>query len=57
MGESWGVLFLMAMPYVVLASIALWFFRAYRRAAGRPGKQRGKTSFLHPVWTPRESGR
>ena len=42
---NWSVLFLMAMPYAVVGSIAGWLFYQYRRArtgkAGRSG-DRGK---------------
>ncbi len=40
---NWGVLFLMAMPYAVGASIAGWFFYSYRRAGAKRGERKNKT--------------
>ncbi len=35
---NWGVLFLMAMPYVVAGSIAGWIVYSYRRAREKTGR-------------------
>lgn len=34
-GFYWGLLFLMAMPFAVVGSIAGWLFYVYRRARGK----------------------
>ncbi len=39
---NWGVLFLMAMPYAVAASIAGWLFYSYRRAGAKRGERKNK---------------
>ena len=52
-----SVLFLMAMPYAVVGSIAGWLFYNYRRELKKrlgPGK---KALVLHLVLTHKESGR
>lgn len=41
---NWGVLFLMAMPYAVMASVAGWVFYSYRRAAEKRGQRKRKIS-------------
>jgi hypothetical protein len=39
---GWSVLFLMAMPYLVVGSVGVWLYSAYRRrqSAARPRLQR-----------------
>lgn len=54
---NWSVLFLMAMPYTVVGSIAGWLFYNYRRAAGKRGTFRKKLPALHLAWIHKESGR
>ena len=51
-GFYWGVLFLMAMPFAVAASIGGWLWYAHRRGRGRRGKE---TSVQGLAWT--EQGR
>lgn len=54
---NWSVLFLMAMPYLVVGSIAGGLFYAYRRTAGK--REPGQTAepLAHLVWNDKESGR
>ncbi len=40
---NWAVLFLMAMPYAVAGSIAVWVFYAYRRAGEKRGRRKNKS--------------
>jgi heme/copper-type cytochrome/quinol oxidase subunit 2 len=54
---NWSVLFLMAMPYSILASVAGFFFYSYRRAARKAGAETAKTPALNLAWTHKESGR
>ncbi len=54
---KWSVLFLMAMPYTVAGSIAVWLFYNHRRAAGRRGGAGKKAPILNLAWTHKESGR
>ena len=55
---NWSVLFLMAMPYTVVGSVAGWLAYAHWRAAakkdGGPGK---KARILRLAWIHKESGR
>lgn len=59
---NWSVLFLMAMPYSIVLSIAGFFFFTYRRAAKKAGEiETGATEGSAPVlplaWSSKESGR
>ncbi|MGH7830130.1 MAG: hypothetical protein ACREP8_08115 [Candidatus Binatia bacterium] len=57
---NWSVLFLMAMPYTVLASIGMWLFYSHWRAGQGQGELRKKLSTLRVAWTysdNKESGR
>ena len=54
---NWSVLFLMAMPYTMLLSVAGFFFYSYRRAARKAGEEAAKTPVLNLAWTHKESGR
>lgn len=51
-GFYWGILFLMAMPFAVVGSIAGWLFYVNRRAHGR----REKAPIQRLAWTEKESG-
>lgn len=53
---NWSVIFLMAMPYTVVGSIAGWLFFAHWRAARRQGRKK-ESAFLRLAWTQKESGR
>ncbi len=50
---NWSVLFLMAMPYVVMGSVAGWIFYFYRRGERR----RKKRPAVRSAWIHKESGR
>ncbi len=52
-GFYWGVLFLMAMPFAVAASIGGWLWYAHRRGRGR---RRKETSVQALAWTQQRSG-
>lgn len=52
-GFYWGVLFLMAMPFAVVASIGGWLWYAHRRCRGR---RRKETSVQGLAWTQQRSG-
>jgi hypothetical protein len=54
---NWSVLFLMAMPYAILVSVAGFFFYSYRRAARKTGGETEKTPALNLAWTHKDSGR
>lgn len=54
---NWSVLFLMAMPYAVVGSIAGWLFYNYRREAKKRLASGKKASVLRLAWTHKESGR
>jgi hypothetical protein len=54
---NWSVLFLMAMPYAVVGSIAGWLFYTYRCKAKKLSGPRKKATILHLAWTHKESGR
>ncbi|HEX9445341.1 MAG TPA: hypothetical protein VGA73_14555 [Candidatus Binatia bacterium] len=58
---NWSVLFLMAMPYTIVFSIAGFFFFAYRRAAQKAETTARETEAGAPAlplaWSPKESGR
>ena len=55
---NWSVLFLMAMPYTVVGSIAAWLFYAHRRASAKQREGRGKRApILRLAWIHKESGR
>jgi len=53
---NWSVLFLMAMPYLVVGSIGGGLFYSYRRAAKR---QQAETAepLVHLAWHEKESER
>ncbi|MBI3988152.1 MAG: hypothetical protein HY347_00900 [candidate division NC10 bacterium] len=50
-GFYWGILFLMAMPFAIVGSIAGWLFYVNRRARNR----REEASIQHLAWTEKES--
>lgn len=53
---NWSVLFLMAMPYATVGSIAGWIF--YRHCSARKQEiPETKTPVLHLAWNDKESGR
>lgn len=52
-GFYWGVLFLMAMPFTVAASIGGWLWYAQRRGRGR---RRKETSVQDLAWTQQGGG-
>ncbi len=52
-GFYWGVLFLMAMPFAVAASIGGWLWYAHRRGRGR---RRKETSVQGLAWTQQGGG-
>ena len=57
---NWSVLFLMAMPYTVVGSIAGWLFFSYRRSAAKQKEQEEKETaepVVHLALNPEESGR
>jgi hypothetical protein len=54
---NWSVLFLMAMPYAVVASIAGWLFYSYRSAIRKRGSPKKKAPALRLAWNHKESGR
>ena len=57
---NWSVLFLMAMPYTVVGSIAGWLFYSYRRSVARQRNQERNEAaepLVHLSLTPEESGR
>ncbi|MGH7768438.1 MAG: hypothetical protein ACREQP_13350 [Candidatus Binatia bacterium] len=54
---NWSVLFLMAMPYTMLVSVAGFFFYSHRRAARKTGGETKKAPVLNLAWTHKESGR
>ena len=55
---NWSVLFLMAMPYTVVGSIAAWLFYAHRRASAKQREGRGKRApILRLAWIHKESGK
>ena len=52
---NWSVLFLMAMPYTVVGSIAGWLFYTHWRTAAKRAGERNKAPVLHLAWTHKES--
>jgi hypothetical protein len=57
---NWSVLFLMAMPYAVVGSIAGWLFYSYRRSAVKQKRQEQNETaerLLHLALNPEESGK
>ncbi|TMA13418.1 MAG: hypothetical protein E6J89_01465 [Deltaproteobacteria bacterium] len=54
---NWSVLFLMAMPYAVVGSIAGWIFYSYRSAVKKRGLLKKKAPALRLAWNHKESGR
>jgi hypothetical protein len=52
-----SVLFLMAMPYVVVGSIGGWLFYLYRRAVRKGGSAKKKAPVLRIAWNHKESGK
>src|SRR5215471_10413701 len=53
---NWSVLFLMAMPYATVGSIAGWIFYRHRSARKQEMPEK-KTPVLHLAWNDKESGR
>lgn len=55
---NWSVLFLMAMPYLVVGSIGGWLFYAHWRAkVKRDGEPRKTAPVVCLAWTHKGSGR
>jgi hypothetical protein len=55
---NWSVLFLMAMPYTVVGSIAAWLFYArWRASAKKRDGQGNKAAYLRLAWIHKESER
>ena len=54
---NWSVLFLMAMPYTVLVSIAGFLFYTHRRAVRKARGDIARAPILCLVWIHKESGR
>jgi nicotinamide riboside transporter PnuC len=57
---NWSVIFLMAMPYTVVGSIAGWLFFSYRRSAAKQKEQEEKETaepVVHLALNPEESRR
>ena len=54
---NWSVLFLMAMPYAVVGSIAGWLAYSYRRSAAKQQTNEVAQPLGHLAWNPEESGR
>ena len=53
-GITWGILFMMTMPFAVAGVIGGWLLYMYR--PWRRGKPRSEESFLNPELTHKESG-
>jgi len=47
----------MAMPYLVVGSIAGWLFYSYRRAAAKRDQSEAAEPLVHLAWKQKESGR
>ena len=55
---NWSVLFLMAMPYTVVGSVAGWLaYTHWRAAAKKDGGAKKKAPVLRLAWIHKESGR
>jgi hypothetical protein len=54
---NWSVLFLMAMPYLVVGSIAGGLFYNYRRTAAKREQTQTAEPPVHLAWNEKESGR
>jgi len=54
---NWSVLFLMATPYVVVASIVGWIFFSLRRATAKRESVGNVEPPVRLVWNPKESER
>lgn len=54
---NWSILFLMAMPYTVVGSVAGWLFYTHWRAAKGRDQVKKKTPVLRLAWIHKESGR
>ena len=54
---NWSVLFLMAMPYLVVGSIAGGLFYTYRRTAAKREQAQTVEPLVHLAWNEKESGR
>ena len=52
---NWSVLFLMAMPYLVVGSIAGGLFYVHRRAAKRAERESAQP-IVHLAWNQKETG-
>lgn len=54
---NWSVLFLMATPYLVVASILGWIFFSLRRATAKRESVENIEPSVRLVWNPKESER
>jgi hypothetical protein len=54
---NWSVLFLMAMPYLVVGSIAGGLFYTYRRTAAKREQTETAEPLVHLAWHEKESER
>lgn len=54
---NWSVLFLMAMPYLVVGSIGGGLFYTYRRTAAKREQAQTAEPLVHLTWNEKESGR
>jgi len=54
---NWSVLFLMAMPYTLLFSVAGYLFFIHRRAAKKSAAESQDAPGLNLAWNHKESGR
>ena len=55
---NWSVLFLMAMPYTVVGSVAGWLaYTHWRAAAKKDGGAKKKAPVLRLAWIHKENGR
>ncbi len=54
---NWSILFLMAMPYTILVSIAGFLFYSHRRAVKKARSEAEKAPILRLAWIHKESGR
>jgi hypothetical protein len=54
---NWSVLFLMAMPYLVVGSIAGGLFYTYRRTAAKREQSQTAEPLVHLAWHEKESER
>jgi hypothetical protein len=54
---NWSVLFLMAMPYLVVGAIGGGLFLTYRRSAAKREQAETTEPLVHVAWNEKESGR